>query len=109
MNVKIANVTATHSFNSLSRKLALLALLTMGTSLSFSSSAAPLTMDQQQTVNAHFNKLAQVQNTTETQMTEQLKQDFNQQLTLQEHKLMQSICPKYGMTFDVSTNACLRS
>ncbi|MGI2022992.1 hypothetical protein [Shewanella glacialipiscicola] len=91
MNVKIANVTATHSFNSLSRKLALLALLTMGTSLSFSSSAAPLTMDQQQTVNAHFSKLAQVQNTTETQMTEQLKQDFNQQLTLQEHKLMQSI------------------
>ena len=48
-------------------------------------------MDQQQTVNAHFSKLAQVQNTTETQMTEQLKQDFNQQLTLQEHKLMQSI------------------
>ena len=109
MNVKIANVTATHSFNSLSRKLALLALLTMGTSLSFSSSAALLTMGQQQAVNAHFSKLAQVQNTAETQMTEQLKQDFTQQLTLQEHEFMNDICPKYGMTFDVTTNACLRS
>ncbi|PTA51445.1 hypothetical protein C9I43_13580 [Shewanella morhuae] len=108
MHVKIANVTTTHPSSLLSCKQALLTLLTLGTSLSFSSSAAPLTIVQQQAVNTHFSKLAQVQNTAEAQMTEQLQQDFNQQLTLHEHKLMKSICPKYGMTFDVSTNACLR-
>ncbi|MCS6162262.1 hypothetical protein G3495_14805 [Shewanella baltica] len=104
MNLKTANLS-----NSYSRKFTLLALLTIGTSISLSSHAAPLTISQQQAVNAHFSKLAQTQHAAETQMTEQLKQDFTQQLTVQEHEFMNDICPKYGMTFDVTTNACLRS
>ncbi|MCS6240169.1 hypothetical protein [Shewanella baltica] len=104
MNLKTANLS-----NSYSRKFALLALLTIGTCISLSSHAAPLTISQQQAVNAHFSKLAQTQHAAETQITEQLKQDFTQQLTLREHEFMNDICPKYGMTFDVTTNACLRS
>ena len=104
MNLKAANLS-----KHCSHKIALLALLTFGTSISLSSHAAPLTISQQQAVNAHFSKLAQAQYAAETQMTEQLKQDFSQQLTAQEHEFMNDICPKYGMTFDVTTNACLRS
>lgn len=101
------NLKTAYLFNPYSRKLALLALLTIGTSVS--SQAAPLTISQQQAVNTHLSKLAQMQNAAEHQMTEQLKQDFSQQLTAQEHEFMSDICPKYGMTFDVTTNACLRS
>lgn len=104
MNLKTANLS-----NFYSHKFALLALLTIGTCISISSHAAPLTISQQQAVNAHFSKLAQTQHAAENQMTEQLKQDFTQQLTAQEHEFMNDICPKYGMTFDVTTNACLRS
>ena len=104
MNLKTANLS-----NSYSRKIALLALLTIGTSISISSHAAPLTESQQQAVNTHLSKLDQAQHAAENQMAEQLKQDFTQQLTAQEHEFMNDICPKYGMTFDVTTNACLRS
>ena len=104
MNLKTANLSKSYS-----HKIALLALLTIGTSVSISSHAAPLTISQQQAVTVHLSKLAQAQNAAEHQMTEQLKQDFSQQLTAQEHEFMSDICPKYGMTFDVTTNACLRS
>ena len=103
------NLKTAYLFNPYSQKLALLALLTIGTSVSISSQAAPLTISQQQAVTVHLKKLAQAQNAAEHQMTEQLKQDFSQQLTAQEHEFMSDICPKYGMTFDVTTNACLRS
>ncbi|MGI2101415.1 hypothetical protein ACRN9O_11485 [Shewanella oncorhynchi] len=104
MNLKTANLSKSYS-----HKIALLALLIFGTSVSISSHAAPLTINQQQAVTVHLSKLAQAQNAAEHQMTEQLKQDFSQQLTAQEHEFMSDICPKYGMTFDVTTNACLRS
>lgn len=104
MNLKTANLSKSYS-----HKIALLALLIFGTSVSISSHAAPLTINQQQAVTVHLSKLAQAQNAAEHQMTEQLKQDFSQQLTAQEHEFMNDICPKYGMTFDVTTNACLRS
>lgn len=102
------NSTKPYPMSLFSGKLALISLVMIGASLSLPSHAAPLNAKQQQAVNAHFNKLAQSQNTAENQLTDQLNQEFSQKLTEQEHQLMRRTCPKYGMTFDVVTNACLR-
>lgn len=92
-----------------SRKLALAAVIvTVGAALSLPSHAAQLSAKQQQVVNSHFNKLAQSQYAAEKRMTEQLDREFSQKLTEEEYRLMRQTCPKYGMTFDTRTNACLR-
>ncbi|ASK70621.1 hypothetical protein CF168_18090 [Shewanella bicestrii] len=90
-------------------KLALLAPLTLGTLISLPSHAATLSAAQQQVVKSHFDKLALSQQQAEERMTEQLDQEFSRQLAEQEHQLMRQACPRYGMTFDISSNACLRS
>lgn len=90
-------------------KFALLALLTLGTFISLPSHAATLSAAQQQVVKSHFDKLAQSQQQAEERMTKQLDQEFSRQLAEQEHQLMRQACPRYGMTFDISSNACLRS
>lgn len=103
MNLKTASLSGLHS-----RKFALLALVTAGTVFSLPSHAEQLSGKQQQAVNSHFNKLAQSQYAAEKRMTERLNQEFSQQLIEEEYRLMHQTCSKYGMTFDTTTNACLR-
>lgn len=91
-----------------SHKLALVALVTLGAAFSLPSHAAQLSAKQQQVVNSHFNKLAQSQYAAEQRMTERLDREFTLKLTEEEYRLMRQTCPKYGMTFDTTTNACLR-
>ncbi|WHF56155.1 hypothetical protein OCF84_02445 [Shewanella xiamenensis] len=104
MNLKTAHIPHTAM-----TKFALLTLLTLGTVISVPSHAATLTAEQQRVVKSHFDKLAQSQQVAEQRLTEQLDQEFTRQLAQEEHQLMRQTCPKYGMTFDISKNACLRS
>ncbi|QDZ89620.1 hypothetical protein D0436_03585 [Shewanella decolorationis] len=102
-------LTTTNLQQPMMAKFALLTLLTLGTLISLPSHATTLSAAQQQVVKSHFNKLARSQQLAEDRMTEQLDQEFSRQLAEQEHQLMRETCPRYGMTFDVSSNACLRS
>lgn len=90
-------------------KFTLCTLLTLSTLISLSSHAATLTAEQQQAVKSHFDKLAQSQQVAEQRLTEQLDQEFTRQLAQEEHQFMRQTCTQYGMAFDVTSNACLRS
>lgn len=100
--------TMTHQPGTVVIKYAFLTLLTLGTLVSLPSHAATLTAEQQQVVKSHFDKLAQSQQVAEQRLTKQLDQEFTRQLALEEHQFMYQTCSKYGMTFDISSNACLR-
>lgn len=88
-------------------KMALLALAIAGTALSMPSYADTLT--QTSAAIEHDNKLATQQHSAEQQMADQINRDFDKKLAQREQDFMRQTCTKHGMTFDTSTNACIRS